>query len=430
MEEVRLQIGCMAVTLYLMIMYIKGTYDKDIPCNRYFDAILTVAPWAILFDGITAWTVNHLNIVPMWVNVGAHLLYFIAMDLTLVFSAIYMYDQLQGIEAHKKVRNVLLGIGGVTLALIIAGIGNLHFEEGVTTNYSLGISVYVCFVSVLLFYGFILILMIALRGNIPMQKRMGLASFIVIIGILLTLQFLFPEFLIASLCPTIMVLGIYIVFENPAIRKIEIHKEKMIDSFATLVENRDDNTGGHIKRTRLYVELLLEKMRHDARYEDRMTRDYVASVTEAAPLHDIGKIATPDDILRKPGKLTDEEYAIMKLHAVNGGDIILNTFKDMYSAEAKQIVCEVARHHHEKYNGKGYPDGLSGENIPLHARVMAIADVFDAVSQNRCYRGAMPLEKCFGIIEKGAGTDFDPVLVELFLALKDEVTDLYKKNTN
>lgn len=429
MGEIKLQIGCLAVTLYMVLMYVKGTYDKDIPCNKYYDAILYIAPWAIAFDGITSWTVNHLNLVPTWINVGAHLIYFIMMDLTLIFSAIYMYDQIAGIDGHANVRNALLGFGGVSVALIIAGIRNIRFEEGATTNYSFGMSVYVCFISVLIFYLFILILIIALNDNIPRQKKMGTASFLIIIGVLLTLQFIFHEFLVAALCPTFMVLGMYIVFENPALRKVEIHKEKMIDSFATLVENRDDNTGGHIKRTRMYVGVLLSKMQNDEHYAKVMTKDYITYVTEAAPLHDIGKISTPDEILRKPGKLTDEEFAIMKRHAADGGDIILNTFKDIYSAKAKQIVCEVARHHHEKYNGKGYPDGLSGEDIPLHARVMAIADVFDAVSQNRCYRAAMPLDECFGIIEKGAGTDFDPMLVKLFLDAKDEIVDLYMKNT-
>ena len=147
-------------------------------------------------------------------------------------------------------------------------------------------------------------------------------------------------------------------------------------------------------------------------------------MSNAAPLHDIGKISTPDRILQKPGKLTDEEFATMKKHAAEGGEIILHTFKDLDNAEFRQIAYEVARHHHEKYNGRGYPDGLAGEHIPLHARIMAIADVFDAVSQKRCYRDAMPLEECFAIIENGIGTDFDPQLAKIFLDAKEEVKHL------
>lgn len=195
-----------------------------------------------------------------------------------------------------------------------------------------------------------------------------------------------------------------------------------------MVENRDDNTGGHIRRTRAYVNLMLHKMRHDKRYEGIVNKDYLVNVSNAAPLHDIGKIATPDRILQKPGKLTDEEYAVMKEHAARGGEIILNTFKDIDSPEFQKIAYEVARFHHEKYNGKGYPDGLSGEQIPLHARVMAIADVFDAVSQKRCYREAMPINQCFDIIAKGSGTDFDPYLTQMFLGSRAEIEQLMDRD--
>ena len=151
------------------------------------------------------------------------------------------------------------------------------------------------------------------------------------------------------------------------------------------------------------------------------------NVVDAAPMHDIGKIATPDYILQKPGKLTDEEYAVMKQHAATGGDIIMETFANLDHPEYLRIAYEMARFHHEKWNGKGYPDGLKGTEIPLHARVMAIADVFDAISSKRCYRDPMPLEKCFAIIQDGAGTDFDPDLVELFMNARDKVVAYYSQ---
>ena len=175
------------------------------------------------------------------------------------------------------------------------------------------------------------------------------------------------------------------------------------------------------------MDLILRKMRHDKRYTYILNRDYLTDVSNAAPLHDIGKISTPDSILQKPGKLTDQEYAIMKEHAAKGGEIIRTAFHNLEDPEFRRIAYEVARYHHEKYNGKGYPDGLSGEQIPLHARIMAIADVFDAVSQKRCYRDAMPLEECFAIIEKGSGTDFDPALAGLFLDAREDVTQIVKE---
>lgn len=144
-------------------------------------------------------------------------------------------------------------------------------------------------------------------------------------------------------------------------------------------------------------------------------------------LHDIGKIATPDSILQKPGKLSNEEYEIMKEHATQGGKIIRQIFYNLDDMQFRNIAYEIARFHHEKYNGKGYPDGLAGEQIPLHARIMAIADVFDAVSQKRCYRDAMTIDESFFIIEKGIGTDFDPHLAQIFLDNKDEVIKLMKQ---
>ena len=242
------------------------------------------------------------------------------------------------------------------------------------------------------------------------------------------LQIIYPEVLLTSICATILLVGIYVDFENPSIRRLTVYNDSMVEGFATMVENRDDNTGGHIRRTRAYVNLMLHKMRHDKRYEDIVNKDYLVNVSNAAPLHDVGKIATPDRILQKPGKLTDEEYAVMKEHAARGGEIILNTFKDIDNPEFQKIAYEVARFHHEKYNGKGYPDGLSGEQIPLHARVMAIADVFDAVSQKRCYREAMPIDQCFDIIAKGSGTDFDPYLTQMFLDSRAEIEQLMDRD--
>ena len=207
-------------------------------------------------------------------------------------------------------------------------------------------------------------------------------------------------------------------------RRLERFNSTMVMGFATLVENRDDSTGGHIRRTRGYVAILLDAMRSCPQYRRVLTRDYVRNVIDAAPMHDIGKIATPDSILQKPGRLTDEEFAIMREHAATGGDIIRETFADIDDPEYAQIAFEMARWHHEKWNGRGYPDGLSGEESPLHARVMAIADVFDAVSAKRCYRDALPLDVCFKIIEDGAGTDFDPALAQLFLEQRAQVTAL------
>ncbi len=377
MQYVKLQVGCLLVILYIVITYIKATHRK-ISCNRYFDVLLAVAPWAVFFDGLTAWTVNHMNIVPEYVNRTAHLIFFVLMDIIIIVTAKYMYNELLG-ERKKERENLFLAIPGIlSLVLLVAGIGELHYIHGETTWYSMGFSVYVCFATLVVYYGSILFIVISRHRFLPKDKMLGTLSFIVIMGIILIVQICFPEVLLTALFPTVLVLGIYVDFENTHIRKVTLRNIEMIDGFATLVESKDNNTGGHIKRTRAYVDLILKKMRHDKKYRKVLSKDYINNVSNAAPLHDIGKISTPDRILQKPGKLTDEEFATMKEHAAEGGEIILHTFKDLDNAEFRQIAYEVARHHHEKYNGRGYPDGLAGEQIPLHARIMAIADVFDA----------------------------------------------------
>lgn len=203
-------------------------------------------------------------------------------------------------------------------------------------------------------------------------------------------------------------------------RLMHSHRE-MVMGFATLVENKDGSTGGHIKRTTSYVKLLAEELRNRGLYREELTDEYLENLYRAAPMHDIGKIAVPDVVLQKPGKLTDEEFEIIKSHTRRGGDIITETFGHLENAEYTKMAHDVARYHHEKWNGKGYPDGLKRKDIPLCARIMAIADVFDAVSEKRCYRDAMPLEQCFEIISEGSGQAFEPLLVEVFLDIRDQV---------
>lgn len=204
------------------------------------------------------------------------------------------------------------------------------------------------------------------------------------------------------------------------------YNQSMIYSFATLVESRDANTGGHIKRTSIYVKLLAEELLKEGVYKEEINEELIRTLSMVAPLHDIGKIAIPDSILQKPGKLTDEEFDIMKTHSEKGGDIIRETFRDVADTTYTDMAYDVAMYHHEKWNGNGYPRGLMETGIPLSARIMAVADVFDAVSEKRCYREAMPLEKCFSIVEEGSGTHFDPVLVKAFLNIRDNITAVHE----
>lgn len=211
------------------------------------------------------------------------------------------------------------------------------------------------------------------------------------------------------------------------VRRIGNFDNEMITGFASLVESRDADTGGHIMRTREYVKLIAEELYARNLYPEIVNESYIENVIKAAPLHDIGKIAIKDSILQKAGKLTPEEYEEMKTHSSAGGRIIQENFSHVGDRNFRRILYKVVLFHHEKWNGKGYPKGLKENDIPICARIMAVADVFDAVSQHRCYRDAMPIEQCFEIIKNGSGQDFDPVIAETFLDIKDKVIKV--KNT-
>lgn len=421
MNYVKLQVGCLIVLLYVIIIYVKETTTKKIACNHYFDLLLYIAPWAIVFDGVTAWTVNHQDIVPANVNLILHLLFFLFENAALCASFLYMHDITIGLPQKGKRRIFLLLPFIISSIFIIGFINELHYIPGKITNYSMGLSVYACYISMIVHFGMILIITISNHRTIAKGKKISLYFCLALVFLCILAQVIWPEILISALFPVLMVVSFYINFEDPYISNLEHQKEHMVDGFATIVENRDDSTGGHIKRTRRYVRILMDEMSKTPKYRKLISKDYYQQVCEAAPLHDIGKVSTPDSILQKPGKLTDEEYAIMKEHSKVGGEIIRDTFCDMEDPTFVNIAYEVARYHHERWDGKGYPDGLSGEAIPLHARVMAVADVFDAVSEKRCYRDALPIDECFKIIEEGAGTQFDPDIVKLFLKARPKL---------
>lgn len=189
----------------------------------------------------------------------------------------------------------------------------------------------------------------------------------------------------------------------------------IITMMADIVENRDGNTGGHIKRTAKYVEIIARELTRRKAFSDILTEKYVEDMIIAAPLHDIGKIHISDLILNKPGRLTDEEFAIMKTHTTAGGELLTHAIEELGESSYLKMALEMALYHHEWWNGKGYPHGISGDEIPLCARIMAVADVFDALTAKRCYKSAMPLEKALGIIREETDTHFDPVVAEAFL---------------
>ena len=206
---------------------------------------------------------------------------------------------------------------------------------------------------------------------------------------------------------------------------IEELQNHVLMSMANIVENRDFTTGDHIKRTSHTVRLFMEYLKR-MKPELQFSEQYFEAVWRAAPMHDMGKIAVRDYILNKPGKYTEDEYAEMKTHSAKGAKIVEEVFGEFEEPEFVEVAVNIAHYHHEKWDGSGYPEGLKGERIPMEARIMALADVFDALVSERCYKQAMSYEQAFSVIENSLGTHFDPVLGRYFVECKDDLIRLYE----
>jgi len=165
----------------------------------------------------------------------------------------------------------------------------------------------------------------------------------------------------------------------------------------------------------------MEELRREGVYTEQLTDEFIDNVVHSAPLHDVGKIKVPDAVLNKPGKLDDEEYNCIKKHTVDGEGIIEQAIDIVPDSDYLTEARNLAAYHHERWDGKGYPCGLKGEEIPLSARIMAVADVFDALVSRRSYKPGMPFETAEGIIRDGIGTQFDPKVAEAFLNAEDEI---------
>lgn len=427
----------MEVVAFIVLLYIGVEYwreENDLQrlsgkknTNASFVALLLHSGVVLVLDALTSVTVNFTDVIPDFIN---RLLY-----LALFWSyegfgaAVFRYWLQKAQDIPHRRRLEYLSQAFATLAVIITAlfIPQLEFTNGFYSNYSSGESKVVCLAIMFLFCAITIVGIFEFRRSISTSQVRRIVSLLLFCIVILVLQVFLPEFIGACIAIILIDLSIFFSLENPAILFLVHYQKEMVNGFANLVENRDDSTGGHIKRSSAYAEMIAENLRKNPKYRKIITRDYLDNLSLAAPMHDIGKISTPDAILKKAGKLTDEEYAVMKMHAPVGGRIIRNSFSHLSNTEYEKMAEQVAAHHHEKWNGKGYPDGIAGEDIPLCARIMAVADVFDAVSAKRCYRAAMPLQKCFDIIRSGSGTDFDPEIVDAFFEDPKKIEEIYRK---
>ncbi len=204
-------------------------------------------------------------------------------------------------------------------------------------------------------------------------------------------------------------------------------KDTVIFSLAKLAETRDPETGLHLERMQSYCRVISEKLLRNKLYPEIVNRRFVEDIFSTSPLHDIGKVGIPDHILLKPGRLGDDEMAVMRTHTIIGCDTLQRSIEKNPRANYLKMSAQIARSHHEKWDGSGYPDGLSGDDIPLSARILAVADVYDALASKRVYKEAFSHEKTRSIIVAGKATHFDPQLIDVFLECEDEFVQILNR---
>jgi putative two-component system response regulator len=210
------------------------------------------------------------------------------------------------------------------------------------------------------------------------------------------------------------------------VREITDSQMATLVAMSKLAEFRDETTGKHIERTQEFCRMLAVQLSKSSKYAGSITPDFVQNIYFSAPLHDIGKVGIPDNILLKPGKLLAEEFEVMKTHAILGARTLQKVLEKYPNNSFVNMGVQLTKYHHEKWNGKGYPEGLAGEAIPLPARIMAVADVYDALRSKRSYKEGFSHEETVRIISQESGQSFDPVIVEAFLAVEKDFADIFE----
>lgn len=358
----------------------------------------------------------------------------------------YLYYLISYYSNYSKINNLYGIIGQVSISvlaflLILTPKFGLLYTVSPTNNYVRGPFFWVCTFVDILFYIEMTIMVIQNRKKVPGHQTFAFSSFIFIPIFFWIIQLFNYGIALNNVGITF---SFFILFINlnqrleekldHSTNELKLKNKTIIDmqdntimSLSNLVENRDTDTGHHVRRTRDYVTLLAQQCIKDRIYVDTITDLYITLLGKSAPLHDIGKIVVPDYVLKKPGKLTTEEFQLMQKHAKEGGRIINEVLGIGIDQEYLRIATEISTGHHERWDGTGYPYKLIGTAIPLSARLMAIADVFDALVSKRCYKDSMSIDEAFKIIKEESGTHFDPVLVEEFLKIKDDITYVVKR---
>jgi len=428
MEFIKLQIGCLAVLIYIGVWYMRDCrlFNQDLR-GEYFYKLLLIGAICVIFDAATAYTTNHLHMIDPRVNLILHAMFLVSLDSVIMVFTLYMLVTSGTYPKTSCGRFFLFVPFVITVVFMVFNLDSIRFMRSTGGYYAVGIPVSACLALAAVYVAITCVFISKKWQHYENHKRAGFFTYIAIIVIFGLLQAYRPDVLLNSLGVTLLAVGVYINLEDPNIKQLGRHNSEAVMSLANLIENRDTNTGEHVKRTSIYVEYIAMGLRDKGVYNTILTDDYITNLVKAAPMHDIGKVSVPDAILQKPARLTDDEFEIIKLHAEKGSQIVMETFRNLGSEEYRKMAFEVARYHHEQWNGGGYPEGLRREEIPLSARIMAVADVFDALSDNRCYREAMPIDECFKVIEEGKGEHFDPTIVDVFLNIRTKVESVYNQ---
>lgn len=276
-------------------------------------------------------------------------------------------------------------------------------------------------------------LFIFLRG--PLQLFAGTVSLAGIVLLLSICMFRSLGMFLSPAAPVMVTVVLFIFFTTSRFaiekrhayvwfRQLANARQVTMESMAAVAETRDPETGGHIKRTQHYVKAIAERLRETGYYPEILTQEFIDLLFISAPLHDIGKVGVPDNILLKPGKHTPEEFELMKKHVEYGRDIVCSTAQKIEGDNFLNLAAEIAYYHHERWDGTGYLMGLAGQDIPLSGRIMAVADAYDAAISRRCYKGPLPHGEAVRIISEARGKVYDPVILDAFLSIEEEIREI------
>ena len=354
---------------------------------------------------------------------------------------IITYYRRTAILGKRYIITCLIGVFLYIVFLVATVFTDCYYIISPQNTYSRGKYFIITVLIEILLYSEAIFIILKYHKNVQGFENIGFASFIFVPFICHIIQIANFGISLTSFGLSISFLIIFInlnqkmmldiestkaTYNENKLKNLELHKKTII-YLSNLLENRELETANHELRMSLYAELLACQCAHNNLYSEKLTADYIQKLKDAAPFHDIGKIYISDSILKKPSRVDDKEYIEIQKHAQDGATIVNDIISISYDRDFTKMVSKICKYHHEKWNGKGYPEHLREEEIPLCARIMAIADVYDALVTNRCYKNKVSYDEAFEIIKKEGGESFDPKLTEQFLNIKDQIIEITEK---